>query len=141
MRRFILRRLALIVLVLFLVSLIVFVVTSVAGHQVYPGGGGYTAAKRGAAAVADTLRLELLGEPVRIVEVAPGMVQTEFSTVRFGGDEARAADVYRGVEPLTAEDVADAIAWAVTRPPHVSVARIDLFPRDQATARDTHRRA
>jgi NADP-dependent 3-hydroxy acid dehydrogenase YdfG len=117
------------------------VVTSVAGHQTYPGGGGYTSAKHAAAAVADTLRLELLGEPIRVIEVAPGMVETEFSAVRFGGDTQRAAAVYDGVVPLTAEDVADAIVWAVTRPARVSVARIDLFPRDQASARDVHRRA
>jgi hypothetical protein len=117
----------------------VVVVTSVAGHQVYPNGGGYTSAKHAAAAVVDTLRLELLGEPVRIIEISPGMVETEFSTVRFGGDSERAAGVYAGVTPLSADDVADAIAWAVTRPPHVSVARMDLFPRDQASARDVYR--
>ncbi|MGF7236483.1 MAG: SDR family NAD(P)-dependent oxidoreductase [Frankia sp.] len=118
----------------------VVVVTSVAGHQTYPNGGGYTSAKHAAAAVVDTLRVELLGEPVRIIEVAPGMVDTEFATVRFGGDAERAAGVYAGLTPLSAEDVADAIAWAVTRPPHVTVARLDLFPRDQASARDAHRR-
>jgi NADP-dependent 3-hydroxy acid dehydrogenase YdfG len=117
----------------------VVVVTSVAGHQVYPGGGGYTSAKFAAAAVVDTLRLELLGRPVRVIEVAPGAVETEFSLTRFGGDEQRAAAVYDGMTPLTAGDVADAIAWAVTRPPHVTVARLDLFPRDQASARDFHR--
>lgn len=115
------------------------VVTSVAGHQVYPGGAGYTSAKHAAAALTDTLRLELLGEPIRVIEVAPGMVETEFSAVRFGGDEEKAAKVYEGVTPLTGDDVADAIAWAVTRPPHVVAARIDLFPRAQATARDVHR--
>lgn len=117
------------------------IVTSVAGHQTYPGGGGYTGAKHAAAALVDTLRVELLGEPVRVVEVAPGMVDTEFSSVRFGGDTARAAGVYAGLTPLRADDVADAIAWAVTRPAHVVAARIDLFPRDQASARDAHRRA
>jgi len=115
------------------------VVTSVAGHQAYPGGGGYVAAKHAAAGVVDTLRLELLGQPVRVIEVAPGMVDTEFSTVRFGGDETRAAAVYAGMTPLSADDVADAVVWAVTRPAHVAVARIDLFPRDQASARDVHR--
>jgi len=115
------------------------VITSVAGHQTYPGGGGYTAAKHAAAAVTDTLRLELLGRPVRVTEVAPGLVDTEFSMVRFGGDTARADAVYAGMTPLVAADVADAVVWAVTRPAHVAVARIDLFPRDQATARDVHR--
>ena len=116
------------------------VITSVAGHQTYPGGGGYTSAKHAAAAVTDTLRVELLGKPIRVIEVAPGMVDTEFSTVRFEGDEQRAADVYKGIDPLTAEDVAEAITWAVTRPPHMTVARLDLFPRQQASARDYARR-
>ncbi|MDQ1702509.1 MAG: hypothetical protein QOF57_1761 [Frankiaceae bacterium] len=116
------------------------VVTSVAGHQTYTGGAGYTAAKHAAAAITDTLRLELLGQPVRVCEIAPGMVDTEFSTVRFGGDAERAKAVYAGMTPLTAADVADAITWAVSRPAHVAVARIDLFPRDQASARDVHRR-
>ncbi len=116
------------------------VVTSVAGHQVYPGGGGYTAAKHAAAAVVQTLRLELLGRPVRVIEIAPGMVDTEFSLVRFDGDAERAEAVYAGTVPLTADDVAEAVTWAVTRPPHVAIARMDLFPRDQASARDIHRR-
>jgi NADP-dependent 3-hydroxy acid dehydrogenase YdfG len=115
------------------------VVTSVAAHQTYPGGGGYTAAKHAAAAITDTLRVELLGKPIRVIEIAPGVVETEFSTVRFDGDEARAAAVYEGLVPLTAEDVADAIVWAVTRPAHMVVARMDLFPRDQANARDLSR--
>ncbi|HVX44002.1 MAG TPA: SDR family NAD(P)-dependent oxidoreductase [Mycobacteriales bacterium] len=115
------------------------VVTSVAGHQVYPGGGGYTSAKHGAAVVADTLRLELLGESIRVIEIAPGMVQTEFSAVRLG-DEQAAAKVYQGLTPLTADDVAEAITWAVTRPAHMVVARMDLYPVDQATTRDVHRR-
>lgn len=118
----------------------VVVITSVAGHQSYPQGAGYIAAKHAAAALTDTLRLELLGRPVRVTEVAPGMVDTEFSTVRFGGDSGRAAAVYAGMTPLTADDVADAVVWAATRPAHVSIARIDIFPRDQATARDVHRR-
>ncbi|MGZ4400312.1 MAG: SDR family NAD(P)-dependent oxidoreductase [Gaiellaceae bacterium] len=115
------------------------VVTSVAGHQVYPGGAGYCGAKHAAAAVVETLRLELLGQPVRITEVAPGLVRTEFSSVRFKGDEARAEAVYQGLEPLTAEHVADAIAWAVTRPLPMTVARLDLYPRAQASTRDVHR--
>jgi len=114
-------------------------ITSVAGHQTYPNGGGYTAAKHAAAAITDTLRVELLGKPIRVTEVAPGMVETEFSVVRFDGDEDRAAQVYAGLLPLAADDVADAIVWAVTRPAHVAVARIDLLPRDQASARDYHR--
>jgi NADP-dependent 3-hydroxy acid dehydrogenase YdfG len=117
----------------------VVVVTSVAGHQTYVGGGGYTAVKHAAAAMTDTLRLELIDQPVRVIEVAPGMVDTEFSTVRFEGDTERASAVYQGMTPLTADDVADAITYAVTRPPHVTIARMDLFPRDQASARDVHR--
>jgi NADP-dependent 3-hydroxy acid dehydrogenase YdfG len=115
------------------------VVTSIAGHQTYPGGAGYTSAKHAAAAVVDTLRVELLGQPVRVTEIAPGLVETEFSTVRFGGDAERAAAVYEGLRPLTGEDVADAIVYAVTRPWYFTVARMDLLPRAQAGARDTFR--
>jgi NADP-dependent 3-hydroxy acid dehydrogenase YdfG len=115
------------------------ILTSVAGHEVYPGGGGYTAAKHGSVAIADTIRLELLGQPVRVIEVSPGLVETEFSEVRFAGDRARAAAVYQGLTPLSADDVADAIAWAVTRPAHVTISRLDILPRDQATARDVNR--
>jgi NADP-dependent 3-hydroxy acid dehydrogenase YdfG len=117
------------------------VVGSVAGVEVYPGGGGYTAAKHAANAVVRTLRLELLGKPIRVTEVAPGMVETEFSLVRFGGDQAKAEKVYEGTTPLTDEDVADAIAYVVTRPPHVNVDYVSIKPTDQATARDVHRRS
>jgi NADP-dependent 3-hydroxy acid dehydrogenase YdfG len=116
------------------------VIGSVAGVEVYPGGGGYTAAKHAAHAVAMTLRLELLGKPIRVTEVAPGMVETEFSLVRFESDEAKAEKVYEGITPLTAEDVADAITYVVTRPPHVDVDYVSIKPTDQATARDLHRR-
>jgi NADP-dependent 3-hydroxy acid dehydrogenase YdfG len=116
------------------------VVGSVAGVEVYPGGAGYTAAKHAANAVTRTLRLELLGKPIRVSEVAPGMVETEFSLVRFEGDRAKANKVYEGTNPLTAEDVADAIAYVVTRPPHVDVDYLSVKPTDQATARDVHRR-
>ena len=115
------------------------VVTSIAGHQTYPNGGGYTSAKHAAAAVVETLRVELLGQPVRVTEIAPGLVDTEFSKVRFGGDEQRAADVYERLRPLTGDDVADAIVYAVTRPWYFTVARMDLFPRAQASARDNFR--
>jgi hypothetical protein len=116
------------------------VVGSVAGVEVYPGGGGYTAAKHAANAVTRTLRLELLGRGVRVSEVAPGMVRTEFSLVRFEGDQERADAVYEGTTPLTGEDVADAIAYVVTRPAHVDVDYVSIKPTDQATARDVHRR-
>jgi NADP-dependent 3-hydroxy acid dehydrogenase YdfG len=118
----------------------VVVVGSVAGVEVYPGGGGYTAAKHAANAVTRTLRLELLGKPVRVSEVAPGMVETEFSLVRFGGDEEKARRVYEGTNPLSAEDVAEAIAFVVTRPSHVDIDYLSIKPTDQATARDVHRR-
>jgi NADP-dependent 3-hydroxy acid dehydrogenase YdfG len=117
----------------------VVIVGSVAGVEVYPGGAGYTTVKHAANAIARTLRLELLGKPIRVSEVAPGMVATEFSLVRFGGDEARATAVYEGMTPLNAEDVADAIAYVVTRPPHVDVDYVSIKPTAQATARDTHR--
>jgi NADP-dependent 3-hydroxy acid dehydrogenase YdfG len=112
----------------------------VVGVEVYPGGAGYTAAKHAANAVARTLRLELLGKQVRVSEVAPGMVETEFSLVRFEGDREKADKVYEGTRPLRAEDVADAIAYVVTRPPHVDVDYLSIKPTDQATARDVHRR-
>ncbi|HEX3292966.1 MAG TPA: SDR family NAD(P)-dependent oxidoreductase [Solirubrobacterales bacterium] len=115
------------------------VIGSVAGIEVYPGGGGYTAAKHAAHAIAETLRLELLGKPIRVSEVAPGMVETEFSLVRFGGDRAKADAVYEGTTPLTGEDVADAITYVVTRPPHVDIDYLSIKPTDQATARDVHR--
>jgi NADP-dependent 3-hydroxy acid dehydrogenase YdfG len=118
----------------------VVVIGSVAGVEVYPGGAGYTAAKHAANAVTRTLRLELLGKPIRITEVAPGMVETEFSLVRFGGDRDKADAVYAGTTPLTGEDVADAIAYVVTRPPHVDIDYLSIKPTDQATARDVHRR-
>lgn len=118
----------------------VVVVGSVAGVEVYPGGAGYTAAKHAANAVTRTLRLELLGKQVRVSEVAPGMVETEFSLVRFEGDRGKADKVYEGTRPLRAEDVADAIAYVVTRPAHVDVDYVSIKPTDQATARDVHRR-
>jgi NADP-dependent 3-hydroxy acid dehydrogenase YdfG len=118
----------------------VVIVGSVAGLEAYPGGAGYNAAKFGVNAVARVLRMELLGRPIRVTEIDPGMVDTEFSLVRFGGDEQRAEQVYEGLTPLTADDVADAIAWTVTRPSHVNVDQIVIKPRDQATAQMAHRR-
>jgi len=119
----------------------VLVVSSTAGLGTYEGGGGYVAAKHGAHVIAETLRLELNGKPVRVIEIAPGMVKTdEFSLTRFRGDPDRAASVYAGVaEPLTADDVADAIAWAVTRPSHVNVDLLVLRPRAQASNTKVHR--
>ena len=116
-------------------------VTSIAALEVYPGGAGYTAAKHAAKAVTETLRLELLGKPIRITEVAPGMVETEFSVVRFAGDQARADKTYAGMTPLTADDIADAVTWAVTRPAHVNMDTLVIRPLDQATATQVHRRS
>ena len=106
---------------------------STAGHLVYEGGGGYTAAKHALAAVTETLRLELNGKPVRVTEIAPGMVKTEEFSLNRTQDQAKADAVYRGVrEPLVAADVADCIAWAVTRPHHVNVDLLVVRPRAQA---------
>jgi NADP-dependent 3-hydroxy acid dehydrogenase YdfG len=114
-------------------------VTSIAAFESYRGGAGYNAAKHAQRAMLRALRLELLGEPVRMTEVAPGMVETEFSLVRFGGDEEAAKRVYAGMEPLRAEDVAECIRWAIAQPPHVNVDEIVVRPRDQATATEVHR--
>jgi NADP-dependent 3-hydroxy acid dehydrogenase YdfG len=107
---------------------------SIAGREPYPGGAGYNAAKFAVRAITQVLRLELVGKPIRITEVAPGMVETEFSEVRFKGDAERAAKVYAGLQPLVAEDVADCIQWAVTRPPHVNIDEIVVKPLAQASA-------
>ncbi len=116
-------------------------VGSTAGRVAYEGGGGYTAAKHGVKVMTETMRLELVGEPIRISEIAPGMVRTdEFSTVRFGGDQEKADAVYAGVpDPLVAEDVADAIAWIATRPSHVNVDELVIRPRAQAAQHKVHR--
>lgn len=111
------------------------IVGSVAGVEAYEGGGGYTAAKHGAHAIAQTLRLELLADAIRVTEIAPGLVETEFSLVRFGGDAERAADVYRGLEPLRATDVAELIAFCVSRPPHVDIDYAAIKPTAQASAK------
>ncbi|MFI9100017.1 SDR family NAD(P)-dependent oxidoreductase [Streptomyces fildesensis] len=119
----------------------VVVLSSTAGLASYEGGGGYVAAKHGAHVIAETLRLELCGDPVRVIEVAPGMVKTdEFAVTRFGGDADKAAKVYAGVaEPLSADDVADTIAWAVTRPAHVNIDLLVVRPRAQASNYKVHR--
>ncbi|HLV59158.1 MAG TPA: SDR family oxidoreductase [Natronosporangium sp.] len=117
------------------------VMSSTAGLIVYEGGGGYTAAKHAQTAVAETLRLELCGRPVRVIEIDPGLVKTdEFSLVRFRGDAAAAEAVYAGVpEPLVAEDIADCIAWCVTRPHHVNIDRLVVRPLAQAAQHKLHR--
>lgn len=115
-------------------------VTSIAAFEAYRGGSGYSAAKHAQRAVLRTLRLELLGQPIKLTEIAPGMVETEFSLVRFEGDEKEARRVYEGTEPLRAEDVAECIRWAVAQPEHVNIDEIVVRPRDQATATEVHRR-
>lgn len=118
----------------------VVVITSIAAHEFYPGGAGYTAAKHAQRAIPATLRMELLGEPVRVIEIAPGLVHTEeFSLRRLGSQEAADA-VYAGVaQPLTAGDIADAIAWTITRPEHVNIDLMVVKPRAQASATRMHR--
>ena len=115
-------------------------VTSIAAMEVYDGGSGYTAAKHAQGALHRTLRGELLGKPVRLTEIAPGAVETEFSLVRFGGDQQRADAVYAGITPLTATDVAEVIGFVASRPPHVNLDQIVIRPRDQASASRYNRR-
>lgn len=112
----------------------VLVMSSTAARTAYERGGGYVAAKHAESVIAQTLRLELVGQPVRVIEVAPGMVRTEeFALNRTGGDQARADAVYAGVaQPLTADDVADCVGWALSRPHHVNVDLIVVRPRAQA---------
>jgi NADP-dependent 3-hydroxy acid dehydrogenase YdfG len=114
---------------------------SIAGRRTYENGGGYTAAKHATRAVTETLRLELNGEPIRISEVAPGMVRTdEFALVRFGGDQAAADKVYAGVaDPLVAEDIAEAVRWIAMLPAHVNIDELVIKPRAQAAAHKVHR--
>ncbi|MGI5179162.1 SDR family oxidoreductase [Dactylosporangium sp. CA-152071] len=117
------------------------VISSTAGLIVYEGGGGYTAAKHAQTAVAETLRLELNGRPIRVVEIDPGMVKTdEFALKRFEGDSEKAAAVYKGVaDPLVAEDIADCVAWTATRPHHVNIDRLVVRPLAQAAQHKVHR--
>jgi len=109
-------------------------ITSIAAMEVYDGGAGYTAAKHAQGALHRTLRGELLGKPVRLTEIAPGAVETEFSLVRFGGDQQRADSVYAGMTPLVAADIAEVIGFVASRPSHVNIDQIVIRPRDQATA-------
>jgi NADP-dependent 3-hydroxy acid dehydrogenase YdfG len=109
-------------------------ITSIAAFEIYDGGAGYTSAKHAQSALHRTLRGELLGKPVRLTEIAPGMVETEFSVVRFGGDRDRAAALYEGLTPLVAADIADVIGFVASRPSHVNLDQIVIRPRDQASA-------
>jgi NADP-dependent 3-hydroxy acid dehydrogenase YdfG len=109
-------------------------VTSIAANEIYDGGAGYTAAKHAQGALHRTLRGELLGKPVRLTEIAPGAVETEFSLVRFDGDRQRADSVYSGMTPLVAADIAEVIGFVASRPSHVNLDQIIIRPRDQASA-------
>jgi len=107
---------------------------SIAGFETYKGGAGYTAVKHAVRAISRTLRLELNGEPIRVTEIAPGLVETDFSVVRFHGDRAAAKAVYAGIKPLVAGEIADCILFAVTRPPHVDIDEMVIRPVAQATS-------
>ncbi|MBH8551115.1 SDR family oxidoreductase [Nostocaceae cyanobacterium CENA357] len=113
---------------------------SIAGHQTYPGGNVYCATKAAVKAISEGLKQDLLGTPIRVTSVDPGMVETEFSDVRFHGDSERADKVYQGVTPLTPDDVADVIFFCVTRSPHVNINEVILMPVDQASATLVNRR-
>jgi NADP-dependent 3-hydroxy acid dehydrogenase YdfG len=119
---------------------LVVITGSIAGFETYRGGAGYTASKHALRALTRTLRLELLGRPIRVTELSPGLVETEFSLVRFAGDATRAGKVYAGLQPLTAADVAECIRWVCSLPSHVNIDEIVVRPRDQATATEVHRR-
>ncbi len=115
---------------------------STAGEWVYEGGGGYVAAKHAVRVLRETLRMEAVAAGLRVSEIAPGMVQTEeFSLVRFAGDAERAAAVYAGVDPLTADDVADAVGWVASRPAHVNIDLVQMTPQQQAAVHKIHRRS
>jgi NADP-dependent 3-hydroxy acid dehydrogenase YdfG len=113
---------------------------SVAAFERYPGGAGYHAAKSAERAITDVLRMELLGQPVRVSEIDPGMVETDFSLVRFGGDAARADAVYEGVTALSAADIAECVAFVATRPSHVDIDEMVVRPRDQARVHMVNRK-
>lgn len=113
---------------------------SVAGFWVYEGGSIYTASKHALNAVTKTLRLELNGTPIRVTSIDPGMVETDFSRVRFGGDQEKASAVYRGMTPLTAHDIAECIWFAASRPAHVNIDQVVLMPVDQAGVHKVHRK-
>jgi NADP-dependent 3-hydroxy acid dehydrogenase YdfG len=115
-------------------------IASIAGIQTYPRGNVYCASKAAVRVLSDGLRQDLLGTPIRVTTISPGLVETEFSKVRFRGDTERAAQVYRGLTPLTADDVADAVLYAVTRPLHVNINEIVILPTDQASSTLVHRR-
>ncbi|MDZ7957324.1 MAG: SDR family oxidoreductase [Aulosira sp. DedQUE10] len=114
---------------------------SIAGHQTYPSGNVYCGTKAAVRAISEGLKQDLLGTPIRVTSVDPGMVETEFSEVRFHGDHERAKKVYQGVQPLTPDDVADVIFFCLTRSPHVNINEVVLMPVDQASATLVNRRS
>ncbi len=114
---------------------------SVAGHEAYPGGSIYCATKFAVRALSRALKMDLIGTPVRVSSIDPGMVETEFSVIRFAGDQAKADQVYSGMSPLLPEDIADAALYAATRPEHVNISEMLIFPTAQASARMVHRGA
>jgi NADP-dependent 3-hydroxy acid dehydrogenase YdfG len=118
---------------------LVVTIGSVAAFEPYAGGAGYNAAKHATRALMDVLRMELIGQPVRVSEIDPGLVETEFSLVRFAGNEDQAEQVYRGLTPLRAEDVAEVVAFVAARPSHVDIDRVVIRPRDQARVWLVHR--
>jgi len=119
----------------------VIVIGSVAGHKAYAGGGVYCGSKRALQPICEAIRMETLGSGIRVTSVDPGMVETEFSEVRFRGDTARAAKVYEGTRPLTADDVAECVVFAANRPAHVNLDTIVVMPTDQASPHHVHRRS
>ena len=114
---------------------LIITITSIAALEAYDNGAGYTSAKHAQGVLHRTLRFELLGKPIRLTEICPGMVETDFSLVRFNGDQERADAVYQGLTPLVADDVAEVIGFVASRPPHVNLDQIVLKPRDQAGPR------
>jgi 3-hydroxy acid dehydrogenase / malonic semialdehyde reductase len=116
-------------------------VGSIAGRQAYPGGGVYCASKAAELALSRGLAMDLLATPLRVTTIDPGLVETEFSEVRFRGDAARARSVYQGIQPLTPRDVAEAVGWVASRPAHVQVSELVILPTCQASAYHVHREA
>ncbi|MCK4559703.1 MAG: SDR family NAD(P)-dependent oxidoreductase, partial [Calditrichia bacterium] len=112
---------------------------SLAGHEVYPGGAVYCATKYAVDALTRGLRMDLVGTPLRVCTVDPGLVETEFSTVRFHGDDERADNVYQGIEPLTADDIAETVFYCASRPAHIQIAQVIIFPTAQRSATVVHR--
>jgi NADP-dependent 3-hydroxy acid dehydrogenase YdfG len=113
---------------------------SIAGHEVYPGGNVYCATKHAVDALTKGMRIDLVDTPLRVSTVDPGLVETEFSQVRFYGDSERAAQVYKGYQPLTPDDIAETVVWIAARPPHVQIAEVIIFPTAQASAAVVHKK-